>query len=182
MFSWATMPDQYALEALQRTELGRPGHPPTMVEVPLLSSHAPWAPLPSMVPWESLGDGSLFRAQAERGPRPRDVWPDTGRVRAAYATSVAYSLQALTEWIARYGTRDTVVVFLGDHQPARVVVGAGATHDVPVTIVAKDPAVLSQVAGWRWTPGLRPSPTAPVWPMSAFRDEFLEAFGSTPTR
>jgi hypothetical protein len=27
---------------------------------------------------------------------------------------------------------------------------------------------------------MRPSPTAPVWPMSAFRDRFLGAFGSQP--
>jgi hypothetical protein len=25
-----------------------------------------------------------------------------------------------------------------------------------------------------------PSPNAPVWPMDAFRDRFLTAFGSTP--
>ena len=181
-FSWATMPDQYSLAALQRTELGRPGHPPTMVEVPLLSSHAPWAPLPRMVDWDALGDGSVFRAQAAGGTQPRDVWPDAGRVRTAYATSVAYSLTALTQWLERSGTRDTVVVFLGDHQPAPVVVGSHATHDVPVTIVAKDPAVLAQVAGWQWTPGLRPAANAPVWPMWSFRDRFLASFGSKPTR
>ncbi len=28
--------------------------------------------------------------------------------------------------------------------------------------------------------GLRPGPQAPVWPMSAFRDRFLTAFGSRP--
>jgi hypothetical protein len=28
--------------------------------------------------------------------------------------------------------------------------------------------------------GMRPSPQAPVWPMSAFRDRFLGAFGPQP--
>jgi hypothetical protein len=70
-----------------------------------------------------------------------------------------------------------VLVFLGDHQPAPIVTGKGASRDVPITIVAHDPAVLDRVAGWGWTAGLNPDPHAPVWPMSAFRDRFLTAFG-----
>jgi hypothetical protein len=48
---------------------------------------------------------------------------------------------------------------------------------VPITIVAKDPAVLDRVSSWGWTDGLNPSPKAPVWPMDAFRDKFLGAYG-----
>ena len=51
-----------------------------------------------------------------------------------------------------------------------------AGHDVPVTIMAKDPRVLSRIAGWGWQPGLLPSAGAPVWRMDAFRDRFLTAF------
>ena len=40
-----TMPDQYTLSAFQRYEPA-PGHAPVMAEIPLVSSHAPWAPLP----------------------------------------------------------------------------------------------------------------------------------------
>ena len=56
---------------------------------------------------------------------------------------------------------------------------SGSTNrDVPITIVAHDQAVLDKVSSWGWTPGLKPGPQAPVWPMSAFRDRFLTAFGS----
>jgi hypothetical protein len=58
-----------------------------------------------------------------------------------------------------------------------VVSGEGASRDVPVTIVAKDPAVLDRVAAWHWAPGLSPAPNGPVWRMDAFRDAFLTAFG-----
>jgi len=40
--------------------------------------------------------------------------------------------------------------------------------------------VLHQIAGWGWTSGMRPGAQAPTWPMSAFRDRFLGAFGSRP--
>jgi hypothetical protein len=38
--------------------------------------------------------------------------------------------------------------------------------------------VMRRIAGWGWVDGMRPAPTAPVWPMSAFRNRFLSAFGS----
>jgi hypothetical protein len=39
---------------------------------------------------------------------------------------------------------------------------------------------MDQIAGWNWQDGMLPSPQAPVWPMAAFRDRFLTAFGSSP--
>jgi hypothetical protein len=73
-----------------------------------------------------------------------------------------------------------VLVFLGDHQPAPVVVGEGASKDVPITIVTRDRAVLDRVVSWGWQDGLKPAPNSPVWRMDAFRDRFLAAFGSQP--
>jgi len=67
---------------------------------------------------------------------------------------------------------------LGDHQPAAVISGEGASHDVPVSVVAKDPTVLDRIDGWGWAAGLRPGSGAPVWPMDAFRDRFFSAFGT----
>jgi hypothetical protein len=52
---------------------------------------------------------------------------------------------------------------------------------VPISIIAHDPKVTDQIAGWGWQDGLRPNPQAPVWPMAAFRDKFLTAFGSSPS-
>jgi hypothetical protein len=75
-----------------------------------------------------------------------------------------------------------VLIVLGDHQPATTVSGTDATHNVPVSIIAHDPKVLNEIASWRWQDGMLPSPQAPVWPMSAFRDRFLTAYGSTPSR
>jgi hypothetical protein len=91
-------------------------------------------------------------------------------------------MSAIASWVRRYGNDKTVVVLLGDHQPATTVSGQGASHDVPISIIAHDPKVMDQVTGWGWQNGLRPSPKAPVWPMAAFRDRFLTAFGSTPAR
>ncbi|MFE9018680.1 CDP-alcohol phosphatidyltransferase [Streptomyces sp. NPDC007808] len=179
-FSWSTMPDQYALEAFQRLVHGRKRDRPLMAEIILTSSHQPWAPIPKMVDWDELGDGSLFGPVQRAGTRPSEIISDSARSKQEYGRSIAYSVTSLTQWLERYGTDDTVLVFLGDHQPISRVSGGNASRDVPVSIVAKDPEVLEKIADWNWTDGLRPGREAPVWKMSSFRDRFLTAYGSTP--
>lgn len=179
-FSWSTMPDQYALEAFQRLAHGKKHDKPLTSFVILTSSHQPWAPIPKMVGWDRLGDGSVFKGIEAQGTRPQDVITNPTRSREEYGKSVQYSVTALTQWLQRYGTDDTVLVVLGDHQPIARVSGDHASRDVPVSIVAKDPKVLDKIASWGWTEGLRPAHDAPVWKMSAFRDRFLTAYGSTP--
>ncbi|WP_187398635.1 sulfatase [Micromonospora sp. WP24] len=173
-FAYAPMPDQYTLAHFQRTERAEADRPPVMAEIPLISSHSPWTAVPRLVGWDEVGDGSIFARAANR----IESAPDEART--GYRRAIAYSLATLISYVETYGDEDLVLVFLGDHQPAPVVTGPDAGRDVPITIVARDPAVLDRIADWGWQDGLRPGPDAPVWPMNAFRDRFLTAFGSTP--
>ena len=97
-------------------------------------------------------------------------------MRAAYGQSIEYSLSSLVSFVQHYGNDNTVLVLLGDHQPANIVSGQDADHDVPITVIAHDPSVLGQFADWGWQDGMHPSPDAPVWRMDTFRDRFLTAF------
>ena len=171
------MPDQYMLAALQRLELEQPNRAPVMAEIDLVSSHGPWAPLPRLVDWSELGDGSIFDPMPAQGESPEDLLSDPDRVKAAYAESIAYTLDVVTSFVAQLEDQNLVLVVLGDHQPASIVSGQGASRDVPASIVAADPAVLDRVTDWGWQEGLRPDAGAPVWPMDAFRDKFLTTFG-----
>ena len=83
-FSFASMPDQYTLAAFERTELAKPGRGPVMAEIPLVSSHAPWTPIPELIDWDDVGDGSVFDGMAGSGGGPDDVSADATRARAAY--------------------------------------------------------------------------------------------------
>jgi hypothetical protein len=177
-FGYPTMPDQYTLDAFHRLELARHPRRPVMAEIDLVTSHAPWSRTPRMVAPERVGDGSVFDGMPQRAPSKAVIWRSPERVRAAYGRSIRYSMDALVSFVRTYGDDDTVLVVLGDHQPAGIVSGRRAGHDVPVTVLAHDPAVLDRISGWGWTAGLRPRPDAPVWRMDAFRDRFLSAFGS----
>ncbi len=179
-FGVAPMPDQYTLLALQRRELAKRHRAPLFAEVDLISSHAPWTRTPRFIPWGDVGDGSIFdRLPAEESTKA-SLFGDAERARAAYGHSIEYSLSTIFSFVQRYGHDDLVLVVLGDHQPATVVTGEDASHDVPISLIAHDPKVMHRIAGWSWQDGMSPSPKAPVWPMAAFRDRFLTAFGSSP--
>ena len=86
----------------------------------------------------------------------------------------------MTSFVQQLHDQDLVLVVLGEHQPASIVRGEAVSHDVPVSIIAADPAVMDRAADWCWQEGLRPDAGTPVWPMDAFRDRFLTAYGPPP--
>jgi hypothetical protein len=179
-FSYAAMPDQYILSAFQRQELAKPNHLPVMAEIDLVSSHTPWTPLPHLVDWNAVGDGSVFNDMPAQGQSRDVVWRKPSQVRTAYGHSIEYSLNTLVSFVQNYHDPNLVLVVLGDHQPATIVSGERASRDVPITIIAHDPAVLTRISGWGWQDGMRPHPDAPVWPMDTFRNRFLGAYGPQP--
>lgn len=171
-YAFASMPDQYVFLALQRLELTKPHRPPVFAEVDTVSSHHPWTRIPPLIAWNRVGDGSIFNRL------PVD---ETGSsdVQQGYAHSIQYALRTLFSFVEHYGRENLVLVVVGDHQPSHVVSGYHPGHDVPISIVAHDPAVMRTIADWGWVDGMRPDDTAPVWPMSAFRNRFLDAFDTT---
>jgi hypothetical protein len=176
-FGYPTMPDQYTFDAFHRLELAPTHRRRVMAEIDLITSHAPWSRTPRMIDQSRVGDGSVFQGMPEQLPSESDIWPSPERVRAAYGDAIEYSLRALVSFVKTYGDDDLVLVVLGDHQPATIVSGEDAGHDVPISVIARDPAVLDRISGWGWGAGLRPQPDAPVWRMDEFRDRFLTAFG-----
>jgi hypothetical protein len=148
-----------------------------MAEIDLASSHTPWTPLPRLVPWQQVGDGAVFDPMPAEGLSPDVAWRDADVVRRLYGESIEYSLGTVVSWIRQVHDENLVVLLLGDHQPAPIVSGYGATHLVPVSLIAADPSVTRDIGCWNWEPGLLPSPDAPTWRMDAFRDAFFGAFG-----
>ncbi len=180
-FSYASMPDQYTLAAFQRLEL-TPGHKPVMAEIDLVSSHTPWAPLPTMVPWNKVGNGSIFDPMPARSESVSTVWRNASTVRQFFGRSIRYSLKALTSWVTELNDPNLVLILLGDEQPGSVISGNSASHVVPISIIAHDPSVFRQIAPWGWQDGLLPSPSAPLELMDAFRNQFLGAFSTASSQ
>ncbi|MER5454410.1 sulfatase-like hydrolase/transferase [Micromonospora sp. NPDC002389] len=173
-FAFAPMPDQFAIHQFHQREMTTPRDRPVMAELALVSSHSPWTKVPSVVDWDDIDDGEVF----QRGI----IGTPAAQARTGYRHSINYTLRTLISYLERYGNDDTVMVIVGDHQPAPVVTGENPSPDVPIHIVAKDPAVFAQIEDWKWQEGMTPDADAPVWRMDTFRDRFLTAFGPGNSR
>ena len=179
-FNWVTMPDQFTLRAFERLELERANRLPLLAEIALISSHAPWTPVPEPVPWEVIGDGTIFNAMATSGDPPETVWRDQDRVRDQFIATIDYSLATLGAFVLRHADRAPLVIILGDHEPAAFVAGS-RSFEVPIHVIGP-PGLVSRFAAWNFTEGLIPGPDLPTPGMEAFRDRFLATFspGFTP--
>ncbi|HET8727748.1 MAG TPA: hypothetical protein VFO41_09580 [Alphaproteobacteria bacterium] len=177
LWYWGTVPDQFALAFLERRERSAPDRPPLFAVAALISSHAPWTPVPGVIGWEALGDGEAFHAFIGNGEAPETVWRSPGKIRAYYARSVGYSIDALAAWAVRFIDDGTLAVVVGDHQPAPVVTGPRAPPTVPIHVLSGDPALLEPFRGWGFEPGMVPKGGEPR-PMADFRDFLLDAFSA----
>ncbi|MET1061802.1 MAG: CDP-alcohol phosphatidyltransferase family protein [Aeromicrobium sp.] len=175
-FGYSPVPDQYTLEHFRREELMPGARRPVMAEIDLTSSHHPWTPVPQLIPWSQVGDGSVFDAMPLT-PTSTQIFADPDAVKAMYGRTVEYTWKTLTSFLTTYHDPNLVLVVLGDHQPHGYVSGDSPGHDVPISVIASDPGVMERIDDWQWQPGLRPAPDAPVWRMDTFRDRFLTAFG-----
>lgn len=154
--NWVSMPDQFTwhwLEEAVRTPASRP----VFAEVALISSHAPWTPvLPVLPDWDAIGDGSVFHRWADAGPSPGELWRDHDRVREHFAASLGYALDAASGYVARHVDRGTLLMIIGDHQPAPMITGEAAGAAVPVHVVSGDPALIAPFLARGFVPGAIP--------------------------
>ncbi|WP_347916928.1 sulfatase [Paracoccus marcusii] len=176
-FNWVTMPDQFTLAATDR--LLRDGSDPRRLfaQIALISSHAPWTPVPEMLPWEDLGDGTEFDAMAQAGDPPNVVWRDRDRVRAQYRDTIDYTLQAVLDYAARQGEDAPLMILVGDHQAATTI-GLDDRREVPIHVIGP-PDLVARTDAWGLTRGLVPEPGSPAMPMEALRDRFMRNFSGS---
>jgi len=178
-FNWVTMPDQFTLAALDRLALqGAPGRDraPVFAQIALISSHAPWTPVPDLVDWDIIGDGRIFDAVAQSGDPPDVVWRDRDRVREQFRQAIDYSLRTVGDYARRHADDPPLLIVLGDHPPA-LFVSEDEGFAVPVHVIGPAPLV-DRFADWGWVEGMVPEVSVPPIRMDDFRNRFLATFSS----
>ncbi len=176
MFGWWDVTDQYVMARMDELVLAPQPRKPAFVVVPTISTHAPFNPVPPYQPdWPRvLTDTPYDQAALDRSWQEPPDWSDLG---PGYAKSIAYVHEWLSGYMRLRAGRDLVFVILGDHQPAAMVSGEGASWDVPVHVVASRPALLERLRLHGFRDGL--SPAHPVVArMDTLTPVLLDAFGN----
>ncbi len=174
-FGWWRIPDQFSLAALDARELQPQPRKPLFVFFPTVSTHMPFEPTPPLQSdWQRMLSVQPFDAEPlKRSLTQTPEWTDMGK---AYVGSVSYFLDTLSSYLRTRPSGRFVLIILGDHQPAANVSGEGASWDVPVHVIASEPAILQALQADGFRPGLVPvRPTAGK--MSDLAPWALTAFG-----
>ena len=151
------MPDQYTFRAATSRELAKRHRPPLFAEVDLISSHGPWTRIPGSSPGTTLATArssiasrrrvhaALARRRCRAGPRRLRAFDRVLAARALLVRAALRRRQPRPRRPGRPSARDD------RHR-------LGASHDVPISVIAHDPKVMDQIAGWGWRDGMLPGP------------------------
>ncbi|MEQ8329225.1 MAG: hypothetical protein RH859_02055 [Longimicrobiales bacterium] len=181
--NWVEIPDQFTWAFLDRVIREADRSRPLFAELSLISSHAPWTPVLELEPWSAVGDGSVFERWRDAGETPEELWRDHDRVREAFARSLHYALDVAADYVAERLPASTVLILLGDHQPAPMITGDDASRAVPVHVIAADSSLVAAFAGLGFVPGAVPPAVAdlPTIPrMSVVRAWLVRTFSAGP--
>jgi hypothetical protein len=132
------IPDHAAMDLLQAQELGTGPRQPVFAVFPTTSTHAPFHPLPRL-PGEPAIEG------------------DGGSTAERYTRSLQYQYRWLARQLTATGVNRQVLIIVGDHQPPGGLAGRDASWDVPVHVIASDPALIHRFEGLGFTAGLQPT-------------------------
>ena len=178
-FNWVTMPDQFTLAALDRLLRGENDPRHLFAQIALVSSHAPWTPIPELLPWNSIGDGSIFREIAQSGDPPEVLWRDHDRVRAQYRLAIDYTLQVVFDYAALHADNPPLIIALGDHQAAGFI-ALDDRAEVPLHIIGPEPLV-SRLSSIAPATGLVPPEETEALGMETIRDALMMALRADAT-
>ncbi|MDM7944165.1 MAG: hypothetical protein QUV35_16200 [Hydrogenophaga sp.] len=173
-FGYWRIPDQAALALLQSQELDRSTpREPRLAVFATTSTHAPFHPLaPFSTDWQALtGPAAYAAGVAATPPASASLNPPV----ALYLQGMHYQHAWMADYLRHRAARPMVMIIVGDHQPPALVSGQRASWDVPVHVIADDPALLQRLLGSGFVPGLALPPTA-LGNMAALTPVLLNAF------
>ncbi len=171
-FGWATMPDQYVMHVIHNKEMER-ARGPLFVEYALVSSHAPWTPVPVAVDdWSKLDKGRIFKNSP--GVRFPVSWTNMEEGAVAYAYSLCYDFDVMRRYISERITRDSFVVILGDHQPSGAITYDDPSWAVPLHVISRDRELIERFVGAGYTPGMVPGGSADSLSMKGLQTMLIE--------
>jgi hypothetical protein len=162
-FGFWRIPDQFALWRFKYA-LRDAADQPQFLFFPTVNTHLPFTPLPPyQADWSRLGTPTPFDTDLLGEALTKRIdWLDLA---PAYLESIAYTYEWLEGFLRLPKVRDSMMILVGDHQPAASVTGRDASWDVPVHLVTESAEMAARFVALGFREGIEPArPT--LGPMS----------------
>jgi hypothetical protein len=172
------IPDQFALERFEQLHPRSADAPPRLLFFATINTHMPYGPQPPvqadiarLLGPQPFDEADLRQALA-RGSGWFDQFPQ-------YVSAFDTTYRWLAVHLRRPEPRESLIVIMGDHQPMSNVSGS-SSWDVPVHVIARDPALLAAFVARGFAPGMEP-PRQSLGAMHELTGIMLQAFAGAGT-
>lgn len=175
-FGYWRIPDQASMAALHQQELSRTAgaRPPVFAVFPTITSHAPFHPLPPLLPdtHQALAPNAYTGDQLATALAAP---PTPGQAVVPYLRSISDQFDWLASYLDHPATAQLLLIVVGDHQPPGMLNGQDASWDVPVHVIGAPTALLQRLRAMGFVSGLLPEEGA-LGSMHGLTQMLLEAF------
>ena len=173
------LPDQFSLARINEIHPPSPDDRPRFLFYPTITSHIPYGPTPPYQPdWSRVTSDNPFPDEAAAAAvSDENHW---ARLLPGYISTMQYTFEWLAGYQALPQARESVMIVLGDHQPAGGVTAPNANWNVPVHIVTGNERLAERLRQRGFEDGVNPRREA-LGHISGLNQILLSAFDSGET-
>ena len=138
------LPDQFSMARVDEMYPPDPDGKPRFLFYPTITTHIPFRPTPPYQPdWSLVTSDKPYSDEATAKAMADTIdWYD---LLPGYINTIEYTFR----WLAGYQTlpqpRESVLILLGDHQPAGGITGPNASWDVPVHVITSNETIADRL-------------------------------------
>ncbi len=149
------LPDQFSMARVDEMYPPDPDAKPRFLFYPTITTHIPFRPTPPyQSDWSRVTSDKPFSDEATAKAMADAIdWHDLFQ---GYISTIQYTFEWLAGYQALPQPRESVLVLLGDHQPAGGITGPDATWNVPVHVITSNPVIAERLRRRGFTDGVNP--------------------------
>jgi hypothetical protein len=149
------LPDQFSMARVDELFPPDPDGRPRFVFFPTINSHIPYQPTPPyQADWSLVTSAQPYPAEATARALADEIdWHD---LFDGYIDTIRYTFEWLTGYQALPQPRDSIMILVGDHQPAGGITGPDASWNVPVHIITGNELIAERLRLQGFSEGMNP--------------------------
>ena len=149
------LPDQFSMARIDEMYPPDPDGKPRFLFYPTITTHIPFRPTPPYQPdWSRVTSDKPYSDEATAKAMADAI--DWHGLFQGYINTINYTFKWLAGYQALAQPRESILILLGDHQPAGGITGPGATWNVPVHIITSNETIAERLRLQGFSDGVNP--------------------------
>ena len=149
------LPDQFSMARIDEMYPPDPDDKPRFLFYPTITTHIPFRPTPPYQPdWSRVTSDKPYSDAATAKAMADAI--DWHGLFQGYINTIQYTFEWLAGYQALPQPRESVLILLGDHQPAGGITGPNATWNVPVHVITSNDTIAERLRLHGFSDGVNP--------------------------